>query len=255
MLLLSTIWLAAAAAKSPGYAFRASTHAEGTASGAISFADMEVAGRVRGEKARIDIEKSRNPRLPKGDTLLTADGGKTLQLIDPSAASVTPWVPSERAGAKAASPSIVRVQFESPDVKKISDGPGEKIAGWPTKHRTVRITYVTAVDVMGTLKKTVMTRTEELWTTPDLDDAGFAAWLRKDPAATGNAAFDKQIDAELSAAPGVPLKRVTTSSWKDADGTPQIVRTTVLVTELRRLDSPDSLFQVPAGYRAPPQKP
>jgi hypothetical protein len=90
MLLLATM-LFATSGKPSGFAFRASTHAEGTASGAISFADMEVSGRVSGEKARIDFEKSRNPLLPKGDALVTLDGGKTFRLLDPAARTSSPW--------------------------------------------------------------------------------------------------------------------------------------------------------------------
>jgi hypothetical protein len=254
MVFLLATTLFAALRTPAGFTFRASTHAEGTASGAISFADMDVAGRVSGEKARIDIEKSRNPRLPKGDVLVTLDGGKTFRLLDPSARTSSPWAPPERSAAKAA-PAVVQVRFENPEVKQTGEGPGGTISGWPTKHYTFRITYVSAVDVMGSVQKTAMTRTEELWTAQTLSDRGFAAWLRKDSAPTGNAVFDGRIEADLSSAPGVPLKRVTTSTWKDAEGKDQMVKTTLVVTELRKAASPEALFHAPPDYRVPPEKP
>ncbi len=255
MIFLFASMLLSPAGSPAGFAFRASTHAEGTASGAISMADTEVSGRVSGEKARIEIERSRNPLLPKGDVLTTLDGGKTFRLLDPARKTSSVWAPPERAGAKAASPSVVQVRFENPDVKETDEVAGEKISGWPTKHFTFRITYVTAVDVMGAIQKTAMSRTEELWTAPALTDGGFSAWLRKESAPTGNAAFDRQIEAELSRAPGVPLKRVTTSSWKDADGKDQMVRTTLVVTGIRKAASPDALFRPPPDYRHVPAKP
>ncbi len=193
---------AAAPAIAAGFRFRAATHAEGTASAAISMADTEVTGRVDGARARIEIVNSRNPLLPQGDILLTEDGGKTFSLLDTARRTSAAWTPPERAGGSAAARSIVRVQFENPDVQKVAESAGEKISGHATRYFKFRVSYVTAVDVMGSVQKTATNRVEELWTAPDLTEAGFAAWLRKDSALTGNDAFDRQIAAALSARAG-----------------------------------------------------
>lgn len=155
----------------------------------------------------------------------------------------------ERAGGSAAARSIVRVQFENPDVRKIAESAGKKIAGHATRYFKFRVSYVTAVDVMGSVQKTAMNRVEELWTAPDLTEGGFAAWLRKDSAPTGNDAFDRRIAAELAAAPGTPLKRVTTTTWKDSSGKDQTVKTTVTVSELKKDSPPAELFRPPPGFR------
>lgn len=241
--------LAAAPAPAGGFRFRASTHAEGTASAAISMADIEVAGRVDGSRARIEIEKSRNPLLPQGDVLLTGDGGRTFSLLDPSKKTSAPWTPPDRARAASSRPSMVRVRFEDPEVRKLEEKPGEKIAGHATKYSRFRISYVAAVDVMGSEQKTATTRVEELWTAADLTDAGFGAWLRKDSSPTGNDELDRRVSAELSAEPGTPLKRVTTTTWKDSSGKDQTVKSTIAVTELKREPVPAALFQAPPGFR------
>ena len=249
-LLLPLFALPLAAAPAGGFRFRASTHAEGTASAAISMADIEVAGRVDGSKARIEIEKSRNPLLPQGSILLTPDGGKTFSLLDPAKKTSAAWTPPDRArGAAASRSSMVRVRFESPEVRKLEEKPGEKIAGYATKYSRFRISYVAAVDVMGSEQKTATTRVEELWTAPDLTDAGFAAWLRKDSSPTGNDELDRRVAAELDAEPGTPLKRVTTTTWKDSSGKDQTVKSTIAVTDLRKEPAPAALFEAPPGFR------
>ena len=240
---------AAAPASAGGFRFRASTHAEGTASPAISMADTDVAGRVDGAKARIEIVKSRNPLLPQGSVLVTLDGGRSITLLDPARKTSSPWSAKGKAAGGAAARSIVRVQFENPEVRKLAESPGEKIAGYDTKYFKFRIAYTAAVDVMGSVQKTETTRIEEIWTAPALTDAGFAAWLRKDSAPTGNDALDRQIASELSTAPGTPLKRITTTMWKDPGGRDQTVKTTVSVSELRKDSASPELFQAPPGFR------
>lgn len=246
---LLAVSLAAAPARAGGFRFRASTHAEGTASAAISMADTEVVGRVDGAKARIEIEKSRNPLLPRGNVLVTLDGGKSFSLLDPARKTSSAWSAPGTAGGGAAARSIVRVQFESPEVRKLAESPGEKISGYATKYLKLRISYTAAVDVMGSVQKTETTRIEEIWTAPALTEAGFAAWLRKDSAPTGNDALDRQIASELSAAPGTPLQRITTTTWKDAGGRDQTVKTTVSVTELKKDSAPAAIFEVPRDFR------
>jgi len=246
---------AAAPAIAAGFRFRAATHAEGTASAAISMADTDVTGRVDGPRARIEIDKSRNPLLPQGSILLTQDGGKTFLLVDSARKTSAAWTPPERAGGSAAARSIVRVQFEDPDVRKIAESAGEKLSGHSTKYFKFQVSYVTAVDVMGSVQKTAMNRVEELWTAPDLTEPGFAAWLRKDSATTGNEALDRRIAAALLGAPGTPLKRATTTTWKDSSGKDQTVKTTITVSELKKDAPPPELFRPPPGFRdASPEK-
>lgn len=242
---------ATAAGLAAGYRFRATTHSEGTASAAISMADIQVAGRVDGPKARIEIEKSRNPLLPKGNALLTLDGGKTFALIDPIRKTSTTWSPPERGSGKAPGASVVQVRLQTPEVQKLAESEGARISGYATKYFKYRVRYVAEVDVMGSVQKTETSRIEELWTAPALTDAGFAAWLRKDAAPTGNGEFDKRIAAALSGATGVPLKRVTTTSWKDASGKEQTVRTTLVVSELMKSPAVAGLFEVPRPLPRP----
>ncbi|MGH9444028.1 MAG: hypothetical protein ACRD16_17325 [Thermoanaerobaculia bacterium] len=244
--------LAAAPALASGYRFRATTHAEGTSSAAISMADTVVAGRVDGPDARIEIEKSRNPLLPPGDVLVTRDGGKTFTRIDPARKVSSAWTPSGLAtGRNAAAGSIVAVRFENPEVRKLAESPGEKIGGFSTRYFKLRIAYVTDVDVMGSVTKTATTRVEELWTAPALTDSGFAAWLRKDSASTGNEELDRRISQEISAVPGTPLKRVTTTTWTDPSGKDQTVKTTISVSDLAKMTASPDLFKVPPGFRDP----
>ena len=250
LLPLFALPLAAAPAPGGGFRFRATTHAEGTASAAISMADIDVAGRVAGSRARIEIEKSRNPLLPQGSVLLTSDGGRTFALLDPAKKTSAAWTPPDRARAAATSrSSMVRVRFENPEVRKLEEKPGEKIAGFATKYSRFRISYVAAVDVMGSEQKTATTRVEELWTAADLTDAGFGAWLRKDSSPTGNDELDRRVSAELSSESGTPLKRVTTTTWKDSSGKDQTVKSTIAVTELKKEPAPDAVFQAPPGFR------
>jgi alkylation response protein AidB-like acyl-CoA dehydrogenase len=95
---------------------------------------------------------------------------------------------------------------------------------------------------------------QKTWTTNDLDDMGFAVWLRNDPQPTGNEDLDRLIVSGMKQVKGFPLKTetvTTTRTWnkkktKVKDET--TMSQTMVVESLEKKKLEPSLFEIPEDY-------
>lgn len=210
-------------------------------------------GWVEGDNAKIAFTSSNNPLLTKGAYLLSTDGGQTIYLVDPDEKTYSPFDPSQllaAAGAmmKAMGP-MVKMSFANQQVEKLAEEPGEDLHGYGTTHYRFRTTYDSDIRVMGMGQKASNETITDTWTTTQLEDAGFHAYLRRDPPRTGIADLDRLIAAEVGKGiRGVPLKMMSVTTSKDQRGRETTTKMTMEVTSLREEAVPAGAFQLPAGY-------
>jgi hypothetical protein len=103
--------------------------------------------------------------------------------------------------------------------------------------------------VMGMGQASHNDSVSDTWTTTSLTDAGFGAWLHREPPKTGIADLDTMIANETAKGiRGVPLKMTAVTKAKDQRGRETQSTTTMEVTSMEQAAVPASAFVMPAGY-------
>lgn len=208
---------------------------------------------VEGDNAKIVFAESDNPLMTEGGYLLTNDGGRTLYLVDPEEKTISEWNVEALLGAfgtvmQGMGP-LLKINVSDPKVEKLADEPGEPILGRSTHHYRFRTTYTMEMRVMGMGQSSAVDTVVDTWTTTQLSDPGFGAWLRRDPPRTGIADLDKLVDAEIAKGiAGVPLRMRTVSTSRDKKGRETVTTTTMEVTTIREEAAPAGAFAMPSGY-------
>jgi hypothetical protein len=214
-----------------------------------------IHGWASGQNGKVEFIGDANPMMPSGSYLVTRDGAKTLYLVDPAQKTYsvidTQAMLGASGGMMESMRSRLKMEMESPKIEKLLEENGGLIAGLPTRHYKYRTTYTMVVTVMGK-HSTVTTIEEDIWATTKALDPAIGLWLKKQPPSTGDAQLDSLIAAEMNKVNGFPLKRVSRTTT-ESDGTKQIFRNEMEVTELKVVPVPLSRFRIPPGYKE--QKP
>lgn len=223
---------------------------------------MEVEGWVDGEKAKITFTETFSPLTPKGSYLLTEDGARTVYLVNPEQQTYARWSIEGMLGLVGGIlqglQGVGSFQFSEPQVEKLLEESGGKLHSLDTQHYRYRTTYALDVKVLGFRQSTEVDSLQDFWTTSQLSDTGLGLWLRKDPPKTGDANFDKLLDAETAKMVGFPLKTITVTTQRQIKkktgkvGKETVTRSTMEVTSLSQESVPDSHFVLPTGYREVP---
>ncbi len=216
---------------------------------------MEVEGWIEGEKAKISfLETGGNPVIPEGSYLLTQDSGRSFLLVDPEKKTYSEWdldAMLQMAGSMMNSLGpIMKFEVEEPNVEILSEEKGDPILGKSTRYYKIRTTYNMKMKVIG-IKRNMETETlQELWTTTDIDDDAFGAWLRKEPPSTGNEELDKLIISEMDQTEGFALRSIietrTVSGKKKKEDTS---RSRTEVTELEERNIENDTFELPGDFQ------
>lgn len=253
LLLLLTLLLGSAGTTQADLYFKSVTETEPSNGNAP--ADIVVEGWIKGEKAKISfLETGDNPVMPEGAYLLTKDSGKTFLLVNPKDKTYSEWdiqAMMQMAGAMMDSlGGVMKFEISEPQVELLSEEKGESILGRSTRHYRIRTTYDMKMKVIG-IKRNIATDTlQDLWTTTAIDDEAFGAWLRKEPASTGNDQLDKLISSEVGKTEGFVLRSITeTRTVSGKKKKEQTSRSKTEVTELeeRRID--DDTFDLPGNFQ------
>jgi len=123
------------------------------------------------------------------------------------------------------------------------------VLGYATTHYRFRTAYDSEIKVMGMGQSSHNDTVTDTWATTELSDAGFGAWLRREPPRTGIADLDEMIGNEVrKGIRGVPLKVVAVSKVKDQRGRETATTTTMEVTAIRKEAVPPESFAMPKGY-------
>ncbi len=219
--------------------------------------DVTVRALVSGSRAKVTFLQSGSQIAATGDYMLSPDQGNTLYMVTPGTRTYTRYdtrtMLSGMGQMVQGMRGMMKVTFESPKVEKILDEDGGMIAGLPTRHYRYRTSYVVSMHVTGDKKATTEIE-EDIWTTTHLTDPALAIWLKKGPAATGDAQLDAMIKAEMDKVQGFPLRRITVTHMHDATGAEHDSRVEMQVTSVKRMPIAASEFVIPKSYKEVPNK-
>jgi hypothetical protein len=193
---------------------------------------------VDGDKAKVLFTDSDQPMLGEGGYLLTKDGGRTVYFVDPDEGAYMRWdldaMLGGLGGAMQSLGPMMKMDFTNYESEKVSEGAGPELHGLATTHYVFTSSYDMEIKVMGMGQKTHNETRNEMWTTTQLGDAGFAVWLRNSPPKTGIEGLDAYLADQVSQVQGFPLKTiVTTTSTDEKKGRTNTTVTTNEVTTLR----------------------
>jgi len=243
--------LAIAPVAGAGMYYEAVTRGEG-AQGA-EMADSTVKAWVDGESAKVLFDESGNPMMAQGSYIVTRDGGKTMYLVNPEEKTYAVWdmeaMMGMAGGAMKMARGMMNMKFSEPTVEKLGEEPGGSMLGLSTTHYRYRTTYTMSMSFMGMKNESKSDQLQDVWSTTELKQAGFGAWLRTSPPKTGDEELDRLITSEMAKVHGVPLKSITVTTTTDTKkGQSQTTTVTTEVTKLEKVSVPASTFEIPAGY-------
>jgi hypothetical protein len=212
----------------------------------------EMTGRaiVDGERSRVDFIGG--TLYPPGTYVVSTDGARRLLFVDPTKEWFTEVNTASLATALASSSiriSNVKTTLESKDDRPV-------LAGLPTEHTRLILTYDIAVVIKSIpLKQHVRTEIDT-WSTPQFAAAAVTALASN--LRTGNPEIDAVLDVEVMKVKGFPLRQtVTTRTMADIPPTRSklevpAARTIVRemwVTSIREVNVNPATFVIPATYR------
>lgn len=214
---------------------------------------MQVEGWAVGQRARIEVRESANPAARTGTYLLSPDAGRQVFLVDPKAHTYTPWDLDAMlelvGGVLHGMGPLLKLSFSDLKVERLPEEDGGTVAGLPTRRVRFRISYATAVNVLGMTTSGSTVIEQDLWITDKLRDEGLGVWLRSEPPRTGSERLDGQIAARLRKVPGYPLRAVTVTTSRQHDAAPAVSRSTMEVTRLDPASPPPSAFTLPPDFQ------
>lgn len=216
--------------------------------------EMTIKAWVDGDSTRIEFaEGDQTGFFGPGSYMVTTDAGENLYLVDPEEQTYAEFNLGEMMNTAGAMMEgmgdMFKIEFTDLSSEKISEGPGESILGYSTRHLQYRTGYTMRMAVMGMKQEQRVDMTQDMWVTDAFDPRAFAVWLRPDQRMKGFIeGLDELMEAEFSKMQGVPLKSVMVQTSTDKKGRTSTSTTTTEVQALREESIPASMFQIPAGY-------
>ena len=216
--------------------------------------EMTIKAWVDGDSTRIEFaEGDQTGFFGPGTYMVTTDAGENLYLVDTEEQTYAEFNLGEMmnmAGAMMEGMGdMFKIEFTDLSSEKISEGPGESILGYSTRHLQYRTGYTMRMAVMGMKQEQRVDMTQDIWVTDAFDPRAFAVWLRPDQRMKGLIeGLDELLEAEFSKMQGVPLKSVMVQTSTDKKGRSTNSTSTTEVQALREESIPASMFQIPAGY-------
>lgn len=212
--------------------------------------DLTARATIDGERLRIDFIGGN--LYPPGTYVVSTDGSRKLTFVDP----LKEWYTEVNTASVATSlgSSSIRIANLKSTMETRDDRP--VIAGYPTEHTRLTITYEISVTVKSIpLKQHVRTEVDTWATTqfPAVSAMSFLSGMR-----TGNPEIDRLLDVETTRVQGFPLRQtVTTRAVADVRPSRSEIKTpttrTIVremwVTSIRETPPDATLFTVPATYR------
>ncbi len=219
---------------------------------AVSATDFAARGVIDGLRSRVDFVSGN--AYPPGTYAITDQAAQKIFFVDPSQKSYTEL--STLAVASSIGTSRIVISNFVPVVTKLDDV--REIAGIPTEHYRLVMTYDITVTFKMTLKQSVKAVIDK-WTTLRFGDAADTAFAGN-AMQTGNAQIDELITAEMTRIKGFPLKQTiqvttTTRDSGKAVGSELKVPTSrtrtreMTITSIREIKPDTTAFALPVGYR------
>jgi hypothetical protein len=213
----------------------------------------ELVGRAILEGTRSRIEFTGGDVYPAGTYMVSIDGSRRLYFVDPEKKWYTEVNTAGIATAVAA--SNIQIANLKSNLEKVSDG--EIIAGHPTAHYKLTITYDITVPYRTMALKQSVRTIIHTWATTKFGDIGQSAFANT--VRTGNVEVDRLVETETTKVAGLPLRQSVTITMTNATGRPvksnlplPPTRTIVRETQVTRIGEviPSTMtFKVPSTYR------
>ncbi|HEX6178541.1 MAG TPA: DUF4412 domain-containing protein [Thermoanaerobaculia bacterium] len=207
--------------------------------------------KAEGSNLRVDISRGDGVMFENGSWVVSKDGGKTLQVVNPTAKTYYVLNLAELlGGANSLLQSLggagVKLDVRNPKVSVNNGGSGGTLEGYPTKKSTITSAYEIAVSGLGRPMSMNVQLTTDVWWTDKLP-AEFTNFLQMQGTRTGLDMVDKLIEAERGTIKGFPLKQITTTKM-NFGGTDMTSTTTSTVTNVKQVAVAANTFAVPSGF-------
>lgn len=215
--------------------------------------DFNARAVVDGKRFRVEFISG--SAYPPGTYVISTDGAQKLRFVDPSQKAYTEV--NTVSIAAAIGSSNIKVENLQHSILKLEDHP--QIAGIPTDHYRLTITYEITVTAKNLPLRQSVRTTIDKWTTVlfgDSADAAFSSHMLQ----TGNAKLDEIMLAESSNIKGFPLKQSVQTilinvNRKQVAGSnlklpsTQTLTREMTVTSIGEVKADEKSFVIPAGYR------
>jgi hypothetical protein len=227
-----------------------------TASDMMQLPPSTLTGRaiIDGQQSRVDFLSGN--AYPPGTFVVSTDGSRTLRFVDPLQKTYTEI--NAAALANSMGSANVKVENIKHDLQKIAGT--ELVAGHPTEHYHLTITYdITVVFQTMPLRQSVREEIDK-WTTTDFMDVA-DTFLSVSAVRTGNPKLDELIELQTRKIQGFPLRQtysitfltsraaVPGSKLNEVFSPVRTQRRELEITSIERINADPSEFNVPAVYR------
>ncbi|HSN69159.1 MAG TPA: DUF4412 domain-containing protein [Thermoanaerobaculia bacterium] len=205
---------------------------------------------VDGASSRVELTRGDGFLFKDGAIVLSADGGKTLRVLDPKAKTYYTLSFDDlfaTAGALMKSMgSMMRLSISNQKVDVKSAGPGEKIEGYATRKYEIATSYDMKMTVLGSEMASSIAMETAIWATPELD-ADYAVFLQDKSIRTGIEEIDSLIAAQSQGVKGFPLRQITTMRTTQRGKTVEQT-TTMTISKIRTGAVDSAAFAIPKDY-------
>ena len=215
-------------------------------------ADFNAKAVIDGLRSRVEFISGN--AYPPGTYVISTDGARKLLWVDPTQKIYTE-VNSLNIASAIGTSNISLTDLVS-TVTKLDDG--KVIAGIPTDHYRLTMTYGITVNFRDMPLKQSVRATIDEWTTVRFGDASETAFANN--VQTGNAKIDELITAETTKIRGFPLKQTIRIVTIHESGMQPVGSKLSLpasrtqtremtVTAITEAKADDAMFRVPAQFR------
>lgn len=203
-----------------------------------------------GAKIRLEFQDSKTADDPEGVYAISLDGGRTIYIVSAKRKEFT-RADTESLKAKAieklkALEDKSGLQIESPKVEELLTEPGPTIAGHPTNHHRLKISY--SMHSLKTDRRSTYVEYQDLYMASDIERKG-AADMLIDFRTTGDARIDGAWDQQIAQMPGFPMRQVTLRTEVSEEGNSNVLRVSREITKIQTGPVEASLFVLPPGYK------
>lgn len=203
---------------------------------------------VEGDRARLDVQNSNDPNLAVGTTLLTADRGETLVVVNPARQEFFSLPRSVILGFKVREAERRHVTADPIASEKVGEDAGPELLGYPTRHLRFHLRLATRQPTASGELQASMEVFEHFWLTSEIPRHNTDLAMLSDSSATGVPSLDEFLRNQVLELPGFILKRTMVLTVDDAQNSRRVIRSAYEVTQLATADAAAGLFEVPEGF-------
>ncbi len=211
---------------------------------------MRMQAWISGGNAKQQVLESGSPDIPSGSYLLKRADNAAMLLVNPATKTYSTWDEEKMMdGLRSAVEKMMKI--EDAHWEKVSEEDGGEVSGFPTKHYHFRFTYTIVTTVDRQEAHVPATMEQEFWVTDKVNDPGLEA-LRTyqfvQALAGLSSDMEEMVRAEMAEMSGFPVKEVWTVKAAVDDGEQTLQTTTTTISDIRSLDVPESVFDIPKNF-------